>query len=134
MANLMETAETLPEEIRVVVADDEPLFIEMIQAMLSAEHGIEVIATAYDGRAAVKLATELRPDVIVMDISMPVMDGIDATRQIRESNADACVLILTGGKTVGDIDRARQAGAAAYVTKDRIATDLVSEIRNLGAK
>jgi DNA-binding NarL/FixJ family response regulator len=130
----MENAETLPAEIRLLIADDEPLFVEMIQAMLSAEPGIHVVATARDGREAVKLATELQPDVIVMDISMPGMDGIDATRQIRQSNADACVLILTGGKTLGDVDRARQAGAAAYVTKDRIATDLVSEIRSLGAR
>jgi DNA-binding NarL/FixJ family response regulator len=130
----MENPETLPAEIRLLIADDEPLFVEMIQAMLSAEPGIHVVGTARDGREAVRLAKELQPDVIVMDISMPAMDGIDATRQIRQSNADACVLILTGGKTIGDVDRARQAGAAAYVTKDRIATDLVSEIRSLGAK
>ncbi len=130
----MENAETLPADIRLLIADDEPLFVEMIQAMLSAEPGIHVVGTARDGREAVRLAKELQPDIIVMDISMPAMDGIDATREIRRSNADACVLILTGGKTIGDVDRARQAGAAAYVTKDRIATDLVSEIRSLGAK
>ncbi|MDP9490649.1 MAG: response regulator transcription factor [Actinomycetota bacterium] len=132
--NLMETAETLPDEIRVVVADDEPLFVEMIQAMLAAEEGIEVVATARDGRMAVRLAAELRPDVIVMDVSMPVMDGIDATRRIRDQDANACVLILTGGTAPGDVDRARKAGAAAYVTKDRIATDLIVEIRNLGGR
>lgn len=130
----METAETLPDEIRVVVADDEPLFVAMIQAMLAAEKGIEVVATARDGRMAVKLAAELRPDVIVMDVSMPVMDGIDATRRIREQNPTACVLILTGGTTTGDVDRARKAGASTYLTKDRIATELVTEIRNLAGR
>ena len=130
----METAETLPDEIRVVVADDEPLFVQMLQAMLAAEEGIEVVATARDGRMAVKLAAELRPDVIVMDVSMPVMDGIDATRRIRERIPDACVLILTGGTTAGDVDRARKAGASKYLTKDRIATDLVAEIRSLGGR
>jgi two-component system nitrate/nitrite response regulator NarL len=130
----MEAAKPLPNEIRVLVADDEPLFVEMIKAMLAAERGIDVVATALDGRQAAGLAADLDPDVIVMDVSMPVMDGIDATRAIRERNPDACVLILTGGTTPGDVDRARKAGAAAYVTKDRIATDLVAEIRSLAGR
>jgi two-component system, NarL family, nitrate/nitrite response regulator NarL len=92
-----------------------------------------VIATAENGRAAVNLAGELNPDVILMDVSMPIMDGIDATARIREHNPDACVLILTGGTTPGDVDRARKAGAAAYITKDRISTDLIAEIRTLGS-
>lgn len=130
----MVNAETLPDEIRVVIADDEPLFVEMIKALLAAEEGIDVIATARDGRMAVRLASELQPDVIVMDISMPVMDGIDATRRIREQNPSASVLILTGGTTTGDVDRARKAGASTYMTKDRIDTELVAEIRILGGK
>jgi DNA-binding NarL/FixJ family response regulator len=104
----------------------------MIKAMLSAEEDIAVVATACDGRSAVRLAHELRPDVIVMDVSMPVMDGIEATRVIRDQDPDACVMILTGGTAPNDVDRARKAGAAAYITKDRIATELVAEIRNLG--
>lgn len=131
----METAaENLASEIRTLVADDEPLFVEMIMAMLSVEEGIAVVATARNGRIAVNLARELDPDVIVMDVSMPVMDGIEATRVIREQDPRACVMILTGGTAPSDVDRARKAGAAAYLTKDRIATDLVAEIRNLGAR
>jgi DNA-binding NarL/FixJ family response regulator len=130
----MEAAAALPSEIAVLVADDEPLFVEMIQALLSAEDGIEVIATAPNGRAAVHLATDLDPDVILMDVSMPIMDGIDATARIRERDPHACVVILTGGTAPGDVDRARKAGAAAYVTKDRISTDLITEIRSLGSK
>ncbi len=128
----MEITETLRREISVLVTDDEPLFIEMITAMLSAEEDIAVVATACNGRSAVRLAQELRPDVIVMDVSMPVMDGIEATRVIRDRDPDACVMILTGGTAPNDVDRARKAGAAAYLTKDRIATELVAEIRNLG--
>lgn len=127
----MESAKTLHREISVLVTDDEPLFIEMITAMLSAEKDIAVVATACNGRSAVRLAHELRPDVIVMDVSMPVMDGIEATRVIRDRDPDACVMILTGGTAPNDVDRARKAGAAAYLTKDRIATELVAEIRNL---
>ncbi len=130
----METAEALPNEISVLVVDDEPLFIDMIQAMLAVESGIHVIATARDGRVAVNLASQLDPDVIVMDVSMPVMDGIAATKRIRELDPLACVLILTGGTTPTDVDRARKAGAAAYLTKDRIATDLIGEIRKLGSQ
>jgi len=130
----METAEALPNEISVLVVDDEPPFIEMIQAMLAVESGIHVIATARDGRVAVNLASQLDPDVIVMDVSMPVMDGIAATKRIRELDPRACVLILTGGTAPTDVDRARKAGAAAYLTKDRIATDLIGEIRKLGSQ
>lgn len=130
----MESAAALPLSIRILVADDEPLFVEMVQALLAAEEGITVLATARDGRAAVRLASELSPDVIVMDVSMPVMDGIDATQTIREQNPDACVLILTGGTNPEDVARARRAGAAAYITKDRIATELVPQIRRLGPR
>ena len=130
----METAAAIPAPISVLVTDDEPLFVEMIQALLAAEEGIAVIATARNGQAGVRLATELDPDVIVMDVSMPVMDGIEATRRIREQDPQANVLILTGGTAAGDVDRSRKAGAAAYLTKDRIATELVAEIRRLGGR
>lgn len=118
----------------MLIVDDEPLFAEMIQAMLASEEGIEVLAVAPDGRAGVQLTEELSPDVVIMDLSMPVMDGIEATRKIRQADADACVLILTGAKTAEDVDRARQAGASAYITKDRISTDLIDEIRSLGSR
>jgi two-component system, NarL family, nitrate/nitrite response regulator NarL len=119
-------------EISVLVVDDEPLFVEMVEAMLGAEEGIEVVATAGHGKRAVELARRLEPDVVVMDISMPVMNGIDATREIRAHDPDARVLILTGGSNIAEVDEARKAGAAAYLTKDRIANELVSEVRNLG--
>ena len=106
----------------------------MVQAMLACEEGIEIVGTARDGRAAVALFEQLDPDVIILDVSMPAMDGIEATESIRERDPDACVLILTGGTTPNDVARARRAGAAAYVTKDRIATELVAEIRKLGSR
>jgi DNA-binding NarL/FixJ family response regulator len=130
----VEAAVALPVEIRVLVADDEPLFVEMVQALLAGEEGINIVATARDGRVAASLASELNPDVIVMDVSMPVMDGIEATSKIRQQNPDACILILTGGTSPEDVDRARKAGAAGYLTKDRIATELLAHIRRLGAR
>jgi DNA-binding NarL/FixJ family response regulator len=130
----MELVAAVPRPINVLIVDDEPLFVEMIQAMLAAESEVAVIASARDGRAGVRLAAELHPDVIVMDVSMPVMDGIDATSRICEHDPDAQILILTGGTNAGDIDRSRKAGAAGYLTKDRIATELVAEIRRLGGR
>jgi two-component system, NarL family, nitrate/nitrite response regulator NarL len=127
-------APNMQRVIRVLIVDDEPLFTEMLQALLQGEEGIDVVGTAQHGRQAVDLANELDPDLIVMDVSMPVMDGIDATREIRKQNPTATILILTGGASITEIDQARIAGAAAYLTKDRIGDELVAAIRGLGAK
>jgi two-component system, NarL family, nitrate/nitrite response regulator NarL len=120
-------------DVRVLIADDEPLFIEMVDAMLTAE-GIEVVGRAQDGEEAVDRTLSLAPDVTLMDISMPVLDGIEATRRIRESVPTACVLVLTGSTEAVEIDRARKAGAAAFLSKDRIASELVATITDLAAR
>ena len=117
--------------VRVLIADDHPLFAEALRVTLSTDPDIHVVGVAGDGQEAVELAQELEPDVTLMDIAMPVMDGFDATRKLRELDPHACVLVLTGSNSRLDIDRARQAGAAGYVTKDRIALDLVAAIHNV---
>ncbi len=124
----MEAAASLSTPIRVLIADDHRLFAEALEAILAGDERITVVAHAGDGREAVKLARELQPDVVLMDISMPVMDGIEAAREIRAERADACILMLTGSNSRADVDRARQAGAAGYVTKDRIAAELIDAI------
>jgi DNA-binding NarL/FixJ family response regulator len=118
---------------RVLVADDEPLFVEMVTAMLSAE-GMEVVGTARDGEEAVEKTLEFGPDVTLMDISMPVLDGIEATRRIRDQSPTACVLVLTGSTAPAEVDRARKAGASAFLSKDRIAAELVSTISDLARR
>lgn len=119
---------------RVLIVDDEPLFLELVEVMLESEGDLELVGKARNGKEAVKLASTLDPDLIVMDISMPVMDGINATREIRARDPGASILILTGGTSIAEIDQARKAGAAGYLTKDRIASDLLVEIRGLAAK
>jgi DNA-binding NarL/FixJ family response regulator len=114
--------------IRVLIADDHRLFAQALEAILAADERIEVAGHARDGREAVQLAEEMHPDVILMDIAMPVMDGFQATRVIRKSDPGACILMLTGSNSRSDVDRARKAGAAGYVTKDRIAAELIDAI------
>ena len=125
--------EPLEERIRVLVADDERLFVEMVEALLAADPRIDVIAHAYNGREAVDRALALEPDVTLMDIAMPHMDGIQAIAEIRAHDPQARILVLTGGNNPADVDEARKAGAAAYLTKDRIA-ELISAIHDLGGR
>jgi DNA-binding NarL/FixJ family response regulator len=125
--------ETPEERIRILVADDEPLFVEMVEAMLAADPRLCVVARAYNGREAVDHALALQPDVTLMDIAMPHIDGIQAIKEIRARNPHASILVLTGGNNPADIDEARKAGAAAYLTKDRIANELIPAIHDLGS-
>ena len=119
--------------VRVLIADDEPLFVETIEALLASDDRIEVVGAAGDGEEAVELARTLQPDVTLMDISMPTLDGIEAARKIREHQPSACILVLTGSSISADVDRSRQAGVAAFLTKDRLGTQLVDAILDLGS-
>jgi DNA-binding NarL/FixJ family response regulator len=117
-----------PGPVRVLIADDEPHLVESIEAMLRGDARIHVIGSATNGQDAVDLALALAPDVTLMDIAMPVLDGIEAARRIRLEQPNACVLILTGSSTATDVERAREAGVAGFLTKDRIGTQLVGAI------
>ena len=121
-------AAAVPRAVRVLIADDHKLFAEALEAILTTDARIQVVGHARDGQQAVAMAIELRPDVVLMDISMPIMDGFEATKLIRERIRGACVLMLTGSNARLDVDRAREAGAAGYVTKDRIAAELIDAI------
>jgi DNA-binding NarL/FixJ family response regulator len=117
-----------PKPLRVLIADDHRLFAEALEAILAADDRIEVVGQAGDGSEAVKLARTLDPDLVLMDVSMPVLDGFEATREIRAAAEDVRVLMLTGSNSRADVDRSREAGASGYVTKDRIASELVAAI------
>ncbi len=116
------------ERVRVLIADDQRLFAEALDAILSTDGRIAIVGRAADGREAVSLAREQEPDVVLMDIAMPVMDGIDATREIHEQVPGTRVVVLTGSDATQDVSRARSAGAVGYVTKDQIAVELVRAI------
>jgi DNA-binding NarL/FixJ family response regulator len=124
----LEAAVTVPQKIRVLIADDHRLFAQALEAILATDDRIEVTGHANDGAEAVQLVLATDPDVTLMDIAMPVMDGFQATKQIRKQRPNACVLMLTGSNSRIDVDRAREAGAAGYVTKDRIAAELIDAI------
>jgi two-component system nitrate/nitrite response regulator NarL len=124
----MQPATSPLSQIRVLIADDHRLFAEALEAMLSADERIAVVGRAGDGGQAVQLALELAPDIVLMDISMPVMDGFEATQRIREQHPRVGVLMLTGSNSPLDVDRARQSGVAGYITKDRIAAHLIDAI------
>jgi two-component system, NarL family, nitrate/nitrite response regulator NarL len=124
----MEAAARRPVSISVLIADDHRLFAQALEAILASEDRIDVVGYARDGREAVDLARDLTPDVVLMDISMPTLDGIEATRIILGEKTPTRILMLTGSNSRVDVDRARAAGAEGYVTKDRIAADLVAAI------
>ena len=124
----MEAAVNVPDRIRVLIADDHRLFGQALEAILATDDRLEVVGHAGDGSEAVQFALEVEPDVILMDIAMPIMDGFQATKQIRKQRPHARILMLTGSNSRTDVDRARAAGAAGYVTKDRIAAELIDAI------
>ncbi len=125
------TATAAATKIRVLIADDHRLFADALEAILTIDERIEVIGKAYDGEQAIRLAAAEKPDVILMDIAMPGVDGLEATRKIRRKRRATSVLMLTGSNSRTDVDRAREAGAAGYVTKDRIASQLIDSIVGL---
>jgi DNA-binding NarL/FixJ family response regulator len=127
----MEALAITPSKITVLIADDHRLFADALEAILATDGRFEVVGKAHDGESAVRLAGTTKPDVVLMDIAMPGVDGVEATRRIRKRRKSTAVLILTGSNARNDVDRARRAGAAAYVTKDRIASQLVEAIVEL---
>jgi DNA-binding NarL/FixJ family response regulator len=130
----MEAAVNLPGRIRVLIADDHRLFGQALEAILATDDRLEVVGHAGDGSEAVRLALSVEPEVILMDISMPIMDGFQATKQIRKKRPESRILMLTGSNSRIDVDRAREAGAAGYVTKDRIAAELIDAIVEVVAR
>jgi DNA-binding NarL/FixJ family response regulator len=115
-------------EIRVLLAEDHALFRQGLRELLDTA-GLNVIGEASDGINAVRLARELRPDVVVMDLNMPRMDGIDATSEIMKTERPPVVLVLTVSTTSDDVLDAIAAGASGYLLKDAEADEIVNAVR-----
>jgi DNA-binding NarL/FixJ family response regulator len=120
-----------PRRIRVLVVDDHHLVLEGLRAVLSTDPSIEVVGEAHTGREAVGCAELLRPDIILMDIRMPDMDGISATRQIKQAVPTASVIMLTMYENPDYLFEAVKAGASGYVLKDVAGPDLLAAIHTV---
>ena len=120
-------------KIKVMLADDHLVVRMGLAAIISIERDMEVVGEAADGAEAVKRAAELRPDVVIMDIMMPRLDGVAATAEIRKRNPGTQILILTTFGTSDDLRRALDVGATGALVKDSAQTELVSAIRECAA-
>ncbi|HUA17758.1 MAG TPA: response regulator transcription factor [Bryobacteraceae bacterium] len=121
------------KQTRVVLADDHTLIRAGLRMVVDAQSDLSVVGEAEDGRAAVATAQSLKPDVMVMDIGMPNLNGIEACRQIRESLPDTQVVMLSMHSDEGYVLRALKAGAKAYLLKDSAEADLARAIRSAAA-
>ncbi len=115
--------------LKVLLVDDHPVVREGLRGMLAGEPDLEVVGEAADGEEAVRVAAALKPDVVLMDLRMPGIDGAEATRRIAALDPAPAVLVLTTYDTDHDILRAVEAGATGYLLKDTPRADLVQALR-----
>lgn len=123
----------MANKITVLLADDHVLVRRGFRRILEDDHGISVVGEAGDGEEAVKLAQELRPRVIVMDCAMPKMNGLEATRRIREAMPEAAILMLSMHSEDTLVRQALEAGAKGYVLKNAMDLDLAGAVRSVAA-
>ena len=123
---------TAAPAIRVLVADDHLLFAELLATALSLDELIDVVGVAANGEEAVRLSHILHPDVILMDLNMPVVDGVEATRRIVSGGVPVPrILVLTGSDDTDALQAARAAGAAGFMTKNQSAAELRHALASL---
>lgn len=125
----MAKAKTAAKKISVIIADDQTLFREGIKDLLEDEKNVQIVGEAADGREALRLVKKLRPNVILLDIKLPHMDGIEATRQIHKECPNTNVLILSGYEDEAHVMEAIQAGANGYLSKMLPASELVNALK-----
>lgn len=123
----------MKSKTRILIVDDHALIRRGLADLLRYEKDLAVVGEASDGEAAVAVATELKPDVVVMDLMMPVMDGVEATRRIKAVLPEAKILILTTFGTSVDVARAIAAGASGAIMKDASMEDQLNAIRTVAS-
>jgi DNA-binding NarL/FixJ family response regulator len=117
--------------IRVLLVDEHELVLSSLSLMLESIVEIEVVGQAANGTIAVQMVADLQPDVVMMDLNMPVMDGLTATQIIREKHPQTKVIILTASILEGDFQTAAQVGANGYLRKDCTNAEIVAAIRSV---
>lgn len=121
------------ENIRVLVADDHPIFREGLARLFRDERGLDCVAVAQDGEEAIRLAQKLQPDVAILDVEMPKINGLDAARKIKKTCPNTAVLMLSAYKYSDYIIAAIQAGVDGYLLKDTPRSELIEAIRMIHA-
>lgn len=121
----------MPEQIRVIIADDHTIFRSGLNMLLSSEPDINVIGEAEDGQTAIQLAKELNPDVILMDIGMPELNGIEATERIKLETPDINILVLTMHRSDEYFFKVLEAGASGYILKGAETSELINAVRSV---
>ncbi|MEJ5116602.1 response regulator transcription factor [Gluconobacter cerinus] len=119
--------------IRLILAEDQAMLLDAFEALLGLEEDIQIVGRAPDGKRALQLAADLRPDVIITDIEMPNMTGIELAERIREQGLPSRVMIVTTFGRAGYLRRALQAGVRGYMLKDAPITQLADAIRKVAA-
>ncbi len=114
---------------RVLLGDDHPAVLKKVEALLAP--ACEIVGKLRDGEALLEAEAELHPDIMIIDISMPVLNGIDAARQLKLSGSKAKIIILTVHEDPDFVRAALSAGVSGYVIKSRMATDLISAVREV---
>lgn len=114
--------------VRVVIVDDQVVFSEALRALMDQHERIDVVGTAESGPEALKLAVRLDADVVVMDVGLPGMDGLEATRELRRRRPSARIVLLTGRTEREAAEAARDAGADAFLVKGALGDDLVQTV------